>query len=195
VSHYWILISGKQGSGKSTTARELKTQLSRYGYRIAQVSLADPIRQAANQAMLSLNSVPTADQYGRLLQLLGQWGREVDENFWVDRLRHKISTTEFHPDTFFICDDVRFLNELENLPNVEDRKLRIRLYCPEVVRQQRAEKWRPTAHESEIALDQAPLGTWDLILGTDITPLPDVIRQILERISLVKRIPEAQDSL
>lgn len=180
----WILISGQQGAGKTTAANQITARLQKLGFGVQRISLADPIRECASQAMLTLGYQPTPDQYGRLLQLIGQWGREVSENFWVERLLAKLRSlpTMQH---FIIIDDARYPNELENLKLYEnDNVIKIRLWAPESIRQNRALKWRPTKHESETGLDAYPLNNFHAVIGTDITTPTETMETILNLIAL-----------
>jgi len=180
----WILISGKQGAGKTTLATNISTRLHDLGFTVQRASLADPIRAAASQAILSLKTNPTSDQYGRLLQLLGQWGREISEDFWIDRLVTRVYSLGMSPN-YTIIDDVRFPNEIDKLKiSPDDIAIKIRLWAPEHEREKRAAKWRPTDHPSETGMDNYPLNNYDAVIGTDITTKTETCEMLLNMLAL-----------
>jgi hypothetical protein len=96
-----IAFVGRMGSGKTTAATEAAKL---YDGKV--VKIAEPLYNAAIAvyAILGMNW----EKDGRLLQLLGtEWGRNIHEDFWVDKFRVKwLSSTEH-----LFCDDLRFPNE------------------------------------------------------------------------------------
>lgn len=159
MTHQVLLISGKQGSGKTTLTKRLAEELRALGEQVSFYKFADPLYHIANATIAQAKAwgIPVPEgKPGRLLQLLGtDWGREcLGENVWVECAKLQIAKrAEFYKDTgkvFFIIDDCRFLNELEAFPGA----LTIRLEASEEIRKARADGWREdTNHPSETGLD------------------------------------------
>jgi hypothetical protein len=172
-----ILLSGKQGAGKSSTAREI-SNLALKSERFSHVEIrkfAEPLYDLHD---LILNKMQEwtgklrAKKDGRLLQLLGtEWGREVfGANIWVETMRRRLSEYEMH-ERLIIIDDCRFENEFDAFPEA----LRVRLWASEDVRKARTESWRADVnHPSEIGLDAyEDQGKFDLILSTEAPGAPE----------------------
>lgn len=162
-----ILISGAQGSGKTSTQNEIIRRLS--GKRSCQViNFADVIYEMHDRTLDVLHKfIPRRElvKDGPLLQLLGtEWGRKtIDENIWVRIAQEKYRQIQLE-DCVVIVGDCRFENEFDAFPEA----LRIRLECPEKVRKERCSMWREnTKHPSEISLDEyARQGKFDLYIDT-----------------------------
>jgi DNA polymerase III delta prime subunit len=166
-----ILISGKQGSGKTTTARALISSLY-YSYLGEYFPIikkfADPLYSLHDTILKEMQKMtgeaqPVKD--GALLQVLGtEWGRKSrGENIWVDILKHEIQ--RLSPSVAVVIDDCRFENEFDAFPNA----LRVRLEASEEKRKLRADSWRENiSHPSETGLDAyASQGKFDLYIRTD----------------------------
>ena len=122
-----LLISGKQGSGKTTLAKELCRRAITHTtpINLQYMKFADPLyaMQLAIQEVLRDDyhteiKVPDGD----LLQVLGtEWGRKKDPDFWVkilqNRVHHEMRRAQHfagqNMPTLFMIDDARFPNELE----------------------------------------------------------------------------------
>ncbi len=146
-----ILISGKQGSGKTTLTKGLVEALSpRYTVRVLKFAdiiyqMHDAVCQIAQQYGIS-----TLAKEGTLLQLLGtEWGRKTKgENIWADAAKNKALAVN---EDLIIIDDCRFPNEFDTFPDA----IKIRLDAPLEARKERADSWRENSeHISETALDQ-----------------------------------------
>jgi energy-coupling factor transporter ATP-binding protein EcfA2 len=162
-----ILISGPQGSGKTTLAKALIGHLetSRPTYH---VKFADPL-YAMHEAMREAAErydIPFARKEGELLQYLGtEWGRKKDPNLWVKATLKRVELIKRleHGSPLIVIDDCRFPNEIAAFPDA----FKIRLTASEDARRVRAEGWRSnTAHPSETALDALPASVWDLVIDT-----------------------------
>lgn len=181
-----MLISGKQGSGKTTLYEALFEAIkSRQGghwipYGIIFAGPLYKMHDFCRGILVDAGVDPIHKvKDGNLLQLLGtEWGRNtIDKDVWVkivdgqikqmgEALRHNNpeSTQKF----VFLISDGRFENEFDFFT----RALRVRLECPEEVRKSRAQKstmWRDnTNHPSEVGLDKyADEGRFDLVFHTD----------------------------
>lgn len=169
--HKIILISGKQGSGKTTLATAIKEKKSGLGFVfVGTEKFADTLYELHNyllNRMESLTNTPRAKKDGHLLQILGtEWGRKTfGDNVWVDILKRKVTALgSGGSKRLTIIDDCRFENEFDAFPEA----LRIRLECSEEIRKQRAESWRDaSSHPSEIGLDEySAQGKFDLVFDT-----------------------------
>lgn len=183
-----ILLSGRQGSGKTTLQKDL---VAHFQYHLADaimVNFADALYEMHDAVLKVLHKYrPPRDivKDGPLLQVLGtQWGREtIDQNIWVDILRTRVNVAQYKADLkrdlYVVVGDCRFENEFNAFPEA----LRVRLYCPEAIRQARCSMWRPnTRHASETALDDFYLkDKFDLVLNT----------QTLSREAAVDRVVDA----
>lgn len=164
-----VLISGKQGSGKSSLARDLGRVFMDMGVEWERLFFAKPlydIHDACLPVMKKYGIIPQDTvKEGPLLQLLGtEWGRKTrGENVWVDIVRRQVDALK-GSNCFVTIEDARFENEFDAFPDA----LRIRLDAPEEIRKARAESWREnTQHQSEIALDNYhALGKFDMTLDT-----------------------------
>ncbi len=175
-----VLISGKQGSGKSTTAKAVADAARASGkyYFIFPFKFAGPLYELQNMVldrMQYYTGKPRVEKDGVLLQLLGtEWGRKnIHENVWVDALKKKIEDDVKgwnRSKILIIIDDCRFENEFDAFPDA----LRVRLEAPEETRKPRTESWREnTGHPSETSLDDyAARGRFDVVLWTDSPTLP-----------------------
>lgn len=155
-----ILLSGAQGSGKTTIANELLRQLKllRFDYGGTE-KFAETLYELHDymlNRMAGLTGEKRIKKDGPLLQFLGtDWGRSrYGDNVWCDILKRKIETKLNPQDTsrhLIIIDDCRFENEFDTFPEA----LRVRLEAPEKVRKLRCSAWRDNVnHPSETGLDR-----------------------------------------
>jgi hypothetical protein len=183
-----ILISGKQGSGKTTLSSRLRERLTTWGNPVSSMKFAEPLYRMHKEIRSILqewraDTLPATEIDGPLLQVLGtEWGRKTrGEDFWANLARRRVEN--FHAAlqqenvsrfdfAFYIFDDCRFENELhifKGLPYIT-----IRLNADENIRKTRAEKWRPnTDHPSEVGLDH--VSEWNLQFNTNQTPADEVL--------------------
>lgn len=155
-----VLISGKQGSGKTTIQKELFKRINESKReRAFIINFADPLYKMHDYCLGVLEDLGIKREIvkdGPLLQLLGtEWGRKtINENIWVNALHGQIKSIIDRQgrglQCVFIVGDCRFENEFDGLPLA----LRVRLRCPEIVRKSRCSMWREnTNHPSEVGLD------------------------------------------
>lgn len=188
-----VLLSGKQGSGKTTTQKALIDAWNqRANHKAVLVNFADPLYEMAEAVrnIAARYGIPKKmPKDGPLLQVLGtEWGRNtVSENIWVDALRGKMDHLYAQGGVFaydhplFVVGDCRFRNEFELFPEA----LRVRLKCPEATRRERCSMWRENSqHQSEIDLDGFDEeGRFDLYLDTWAQPPEEAVRAILEKLN------------
>jgi hypothetical protein len=166
-----ILLSGKQGSGKTTLQQDLIRVLhARPGVRCHVVNFADPLYEMHNFCIGKLATLGIKRDIvkdGPLLQLLGtEWGRKtVDENIWVKTLKgqvDRITKMMGFDRNIFLVGDCRFKNEFYGFPEA----LRVRLECDRETRKARCSMWRENdTHPSEVDLDDC-VDEFDLVFDT-----------------------------
>lgn len=184
-----VLISGKQGSGKSTIQNALIAAFnSQPDSKAIGVNFADPLYEMAEAVrdVAERYGIPKKmPKDGQLLQLIGtEWGRNtIDSNIWIRCLRSSIALLNIkvglfaYTQSLVVVGDCRFRNEFDGFPDA----LRIRLYCPESLRKNRCSAWREnTQHQSEIDLDEYEgQHRFDFIFDTDKMPVNLIVEKVL----------------
>lgn len=151
----WV-ISGKQGSGKSTFAAEL---IKHFSPNAVVIKFADPLYAIHDACLPVLKKFGLRPEEmkkdGELLQILGtEYGRRfLGDDVWVNAARARAEMWLNASDkNVVIIDDCRFENEFDTFMN--DAYL-IRLKCPREIRKARCGYWRDNEdHVSETGLDQ-----------------------------------------
>lgn len=169
-----LMISAKQGGGKSTVADNVQGYLVNHGAVVARFKFADVIYELHDlirDRMRAFN-YPIPDKNGDWLQWLGDMGRAIDPDIWANITRQRInewkkSNAVTGKRAVAIIDDCRFKNEFDFF----EEAMRVRLTAPEEIRKLRTKSWRNnTQHKSEIDLDEyAVHGKFDLYFQTDGT--------------------------
>lgn len=180
-----VLISGKQGSGKTTLAESLEEHLRfRFNKKCYQHRFANVIYEMHDECRMILRSYgiePKPEKDGELLQFLGtNWGRKnYGDNVWAKCTRSAVDKIlKASPNTVHIISDCRFRNEFSFFPDA----LRVRLTCSKEVRKARCESWRENdTHPSEVDLDGFE-DRFDLVLDTGIYNVGHCVDLILHKI-------------
>lgn len=177
-----VLISGKQGSGKSTLTRELM----RLFPEAQEFKFAGPIYQIHDYARTMLDALGVEippnlkAKDGPLLQYLGtEWGRKsIADDVWVkcaqgavrNYLRNSVGRV------VAVFSDCRFKNEFHAFPDA----LTIRLECDRDARKARAEMWRDNEnHPSEVDLDgYAYDGKFDFVIDSLKSDVGECVQRI-----------------
>lgn len=160
-------ISGKKGTGKSTVADYL---VSLYGldvFAFAHQLKVDLMNMGVPTEVL--NKKPWPPWLRALAQLYGVSKRDADPMYWVDRCLDDIE--DLDPDGVVI-DDVRFLNEAEELRRNGYTLIRLEL----------EDAQHEDTHISEIDLDN--YDGWDYVISArlgDVDTLYDRVDEIMER--------------
>lgn len=196
-----VLISGKQGSGKTTTSEQLIIEARRSGkyYFIFKMKFADPLYEIHDMILSRMEFYSGKQRIAKNGQLLQYLGTEFSRNtygqdVWVNALKKNIETKakEFQPSkTLIIVDDCRFENEFDAFPDA----LKVRLEASEEVRKPRTDSWREDVkHQSETGLDKyANDNKFNLTIYTDTkisTPTHCatlILAQLLKRGWICKR--------
>lgn len=194
-----VIISGRRGSGKTSTMEAVYKQIQAIkGNRPENIIFAGSIYQMHDYCrnilleagILTPEQLKTKDR--DLLLFLGtKWGRDsIDKDVWVKLAKHKAKVfTEkqgsLYENIIFIVSDCRFENELNAFPEA----LRIRLECNREIRKIRCESFTETVesefHPSETGLDQTMFdGKFDIVFNSgkhSINHISDLIMaQILK---------------
>lgn len=105
-----VLISGKAGSGKDTVGNMLYNQLLQLGYNSKILHFADDVKKIAIKEY-SWNE--KKDDKGRkLLQDIGDAGRNYDPYIWVNKVYSQLNNPE-NMDSIVIVPDTRYINEID----------------------------------------------------------------------------------
>jgi len=175
-----ILISGKQGSGKSSTADAIFLNFgSHRAYRTRFAKALYLIHDAAC-AKAKEFGIDVKEKEGEMLQWIGtEWGRTLKgNNVWVDALKEDLKKN-MKDDTYAIIDDCRFLNEFHAFDDDKDfRTIKVRFECDKETRKKRVNYWRENdEHPSETDLDNYTAeGKFDLTVDTDKNNISDTLK-------------------
>lgn len=180
-----ILISGKQGSGKTTLSQNLTLSLRQKGFEVTQMKFADILYEMhdAVKEVAAKYNIPCDAKMGNLLQYLGtDLFRSKNPNVWADSLAERVrNALSFKPEKHIILvDDCRFKNEFSCLPEA----FKIRLECSKEMREKRCQGWRDNdSHESEVNLDDyAEMGLFDLNLNTEDENQEETLEYVLNKL-------------
>lgn len=124
-----ILISGKAGVGKTTTASILKEEFASQGKDVVIAPFAKGLKNVAR----SLGWDGKKDDAGRKLLIdIGRDGREYNKDVWVSMTYNKLLLEiPGYPQDIVISDDWRYPNEYDYLKNNPLYQIfRIRVYSP-----------------------------------------------------------------
>jgi len=178
-----FVLSGCQGSGKSTYAKWLQAYTGLENSKI--MKFAEPLYELHDRCLpvLKLYGLRpygmTKD--GELLQVLGtEFGRnKLGENVWVNTLKKRVDKyLKESPTKFVIIDDCRFENEFNAFH--ADAHM-IRLTAPASVRKARCTYWREdTSHPSETGLDDYERKMmFHAVVNTELATPKDAVRELL----------------
>ena len=182
------MLSGLQGSGKTTTATYLTHALWASGRKAQRLKFADILYEMHNAIRGILrrcgaDELKTID--GPLLQLLGtEWGRKTrGEDIWVRCLL--AAATDYwqqQPDGAVIIDDCSFENEHRAFMAMPEVAVtHVRLVADRATRKARAEKWRENeTHASETGLDGLDDSYFDIVADTSRDSTGDIVERILD---------------
>jgi uridine kinase len=189
-----IAISGKMGSGKTTLANEIMHQFNTgHNGQSTMVSLGGGVKDVAHDYFLMPKDVKDRS----LLQQIGQQFRNIKENVWVDLMLNEVQgIKDSTPIELFICDDVRFQNELETLR--ADGWMTIRLTVDEDEQKRRLESaygddwinhWEHKNEISETDLDDVD-NFYMTLHNLELRYVPHNASEILELITSEIWLPQ-----
>jgi phosphomevalonate kinase len=173
-----ILISAKQGAGKTTLADALAANLTKCG----RTRFAKPLYEMHDAVLNILNRYIDGQRLldKRLLQLIGtEWGRNtVAEDIWIQCFIKEQQRMSAAGMNFLVADDCRFKNELESV-----EAIKIRLECDRDTRKARCSQWRDTEnHQSETDLDDW-VDKFDLVIDTAKHTPKETLKIVMEFIN------------
>jgi hypothetical protein len=189
MKHTIVLLSGKQGSGKTTTALRLLEMAKAQGLHPVRLRFAEPLYAIHDAALPVLKRYGLAresdDKDGDFLQVIGtEYGRmRRGENVWVQITRvavdREIAAAGRLIPSFITIEDARFVNEFDFFPDAA----RVRLLADREVRRTRTHAWRENEyHASETGLDDYFADNrFDFYLNTNDTS-PTVIGPRMEKL-------------
>lgn len=188
-----LVLSGPQGSGKTTIAKTVQHRLRDERIAVIQKTFAEPLYEMHDFCLRVLRNAGIERDIvkdGPLLQMLGtDWARKtIDPNIWVKVMKGSIATQSralapLSKDKLFIISDCRFQNEFDAFPEA----FKVRLVCGKEVRKQRCSAWRENdQHPSEIDLDayhnEGKFDAYVDTMGATIGVCVDrILRQLEER--------------
>ena len=177
-----VLISGKQGSGKTTAAQYVRNYFDELDFKTYRMRFAEPLYRMHDkiyEVMQEYGFEKPTIKDGPLLQLLGtEWGRNtIDKDIWAKACFNKVSKV-VGENIIVTIEDCRFENELDIFPNA----LKIRLVASPNVRRKRCLAWRENeTHPSEMGLDEyLQNGHFNLIVDTDVSSKQETQQRIIE---------------
>lgn len=188
---FFILISGKIGSGKSTISKELYNYYKfTKGLNVIERNFADELKlQCSKELNLPIelfycqNSknkiVKNNKTIGEYLQLIGAEERSKNENHWIEKLFTNVKNEYPKPDIVIIS-DVRFKNEIEYCKtNCLCYSIRLN-GDPNNIRKNSK---RDLTHISEIDLDEYE--KFDIIIDTNKNNVNETVLLINSGVSVV----------
>lgn len=189
-----LIISGKQGSGKTSLQKAIHYLWNDLSSKhvCAEYNFADVLREMHDEVLHILHNYwPDRGlvKDGPLMQLLGtEWGRNtVDQNIWVNILKTRLEKAnkifeDLGQIPLFVVGDCRFENEF----NAFGEAFRVRLNAPEAIRRERCEMWREnTGHPSETGLDHfSNTNKFDMYLNTEKQTLEECANAVMNELTL-----------
>lgn len=175
-----IMLSGKQGSGKTTTSIQLENELAKHGVQVKCYKFAQPLYEMHDEVIKVLEKYGIKRNLvkdGALLQILGtEYGRNyIDKDVWVKCAQNWYASNQEH---ICIIDDLRFKNEFMAFPDA----LTVRLECDRETRKARCSNWRDNDnHPSEIDLDDWVMH-FKLVANSSIITTEEIVGAIFERL-------------
>ncbi len=128
-----IGIAGRMASGKTTLANQLQIQFESQGLKVSRPSMAAKVKSIGQD----LFGMVHKDRY--LLQQIGMKMREIRPNVWIDYVNRSIDEDmENGLYDVAILDDIRFVNEAENL--VDEKWVIIRLNITDELQMSRLQR-------------------------------------------------------
>lgn len=187
MSKKLIALSASMGSGKTTALeiiRKLVTSSSDdVFFRKIRFSAALYKLQFTVYDALGIPHDNTLKD-GKLLQVLGtDWGRNYDENIWVNQFEREFKGVDFVPNNVvFVCDDCRFDNEAAKVKELGGTI--IKLVRPQYLIPESIVKGRDVKHASEAGIEWKYVD-YTIINDLSLENLEENLKQILLEIGAI----------
>lgn len=168
-----VLLSGKKGSGKTTTANTLPDNYESHAFanqlkRIVNTIIGMP----SDWFTIDKNTVYNGMTYGQLLQKYGEFTRKtLGEDYFVDYLIDEIKQSN---ENFHVVHDLRYQNEMKKMEQAGFRLVKIRLFG------RTSSDSRDPKHQSECDLDEYP--DWDIMFNTEMFTPEQIADSILKMV-------------
>lgn len=152
MSKKFIIISGKQLSGKDTTANILAEELPDF----TRAALADAIKQElADQKALTFNEIDRNKfMYRSELIVIGNKRRAEDKDYWIKKIIEKNDN--------LIISDIRMLNEIEVFAKYDAITIRV-----EANRDERVKRGIITEENDATETELDNYTDWNYVLHND----------------------------
>jgi hypothetical protein len=172
-----ILVSGKAGTGKSYFAEKLRLAFECKNYNVEVQHFASVLKSIAKQYFWWDG---IKDGKGRkLLQHLGDVGREYDKDVWVKNLIElRLLNSPNYPQDVIIIDDWRFPNEYQYLKE----NLNYSIYTIEMIAPDREIlNGEAAKHISEVALEE--FNSYNFIIdNSEHSEITEWVREVVTEI-------------
>jgi GTPase SAR1 family protein len=163
-----IILSGKQGAGKTSVAESLVELIEEEtSERVEIIPFAKALKDAVGRTIDEFREVGliNTDELPKSLkrpayQAIGQGLRDHYPGIWVDTWLYKAQNT----DALVVNDDARYPNEIRKTSNNEF--FTVRLKASRGLRAQRIDLIGED-HDSEVALDDFDEDEYDLVIDQD----------------------------
>jgi len=138
-----IIISGKQGSGKTTLGHNLTKYYQDISPKTVHCTLAEPIYELHNKLYETKNR--------KALQSIGDWARAICPDIFIKAIISKIDKSDIA-----IISDCRRLDEIRALSSIGRFRnvITVRLDCDVESRKRRCPAYGSDDHLSETELDE-----------------------------------------
>jgi hypothetical protein len=173
----YITISGKTGSGKSTTAEALRKFWGERGVATFRYDMQEPAQAMAKATMTVGRHYGLGDGVPRsLVCSIYDWGRLEDPEMWVKAAKFRIEQiTKVWEDKkllyVVVIDGPRYKREFDAWPQA----LKVRVEAPHAVLQERVPLYRIERYRSETSIEYE---SFDLSFDTSKKTTEEIVEEL-----------------